>query len=128
MKIGKILKTLRAKNNLTLEAAGEIVGVDYSTYSRYEKDLNEMKVSQIKKLADYYEISVDRLLSFNTYLEGKDEPNMVTDTKASYGKKFDVQISVNLDGKQSTLNTWIKLITDINKTIGPTLKNQMVEQ
>lgn len=60
--IGEKLKELRKKNNKTQEEVGKYLHVSYTTYGDYERDKTEPDISTIKKIAEYFNVSVDELL------------------------------------------------------------------
>lgn len=56
------LKTLRKSRNITQEEIANFLQVDRSTYSYYEIGKTIPKIYTIKKIADFYNISLDSLL------------------------------------------------------------------
>ncbi len=60
------LRTLRKQHQLSMKALGNIVGVAESTISLYENEKREPDLSTLKKIADYFGVSVD-------YILGRDE-------------------------------------------------------
>lgn len=64
------LKILRG--NLSQSAIAEKLNISRSRYAHYESGRNEPDNAMIKKIADYYEITVDELLG-NTQTTAKDE-------------------------------------------------------
>ncbi len=57
------IKELRIKNNLSQEQIAKIIGVSRPTYNAIEAGKQELSAEEIEKLARYYVISVDELLS-----------------------------------------------------------------
>lgn len=55
------LKELRIENRLTQEKVANIINVSRTTYLKYEKDLLEIPIELLCKLADYYHVSMDYL-------------------------------------------------------------------
>lgn len=56
------LRKLRKQANLTMKQLGKIIGAAESTISLYEKGSREPDNATLKKLADYFGVSVDYLL------------------------------------------------------------------
>lgn len=64
--MGERLKDLRTSKKLSLQTLHELVGMSASTLGAYENDLKNPSVELIKRLADYYDVSLD-------YLTGRTE-------------------------------------------------------
>ena len=56
------LKEARLKSGLSQKDVAENIGVAKSTYSLYESGSREPNVNTIKKIADFFNVSVDYLL------------------------------------------------------------------
>ncbi|MGR5992029.1 helix-turn-helix domain-containing protein [Bacillus paranthracis] len=56
MSIGKNIKKLRDKHNLSQKEFGEIAGVSDKAVSTWEKGLKEPRMGAIQKIADHFEI------------------------------------------------------------------------
>lgn len=56
------LKMLREENNLTQEKAAQELGIPLRSYNRLEADGNKTHYDTMKKIADYYNVSVDWLM------------------------------------------------------------------
>lgn len=63
-KIGVILKDLRSEKNATLEEVAQSIGSTKSLLSKYERGASEPGLRNLKKLADYYDVSLDYLFGF----------------------------------------------------------------
>lgn len=63
---GERLKELRIEKRLTLRDLAEQIHIDKSTLSRYERDEQEIKSSDLLMLAKYYNVPIDYLLCNNT--------------------------------------------------------------
>ncbi|XMB71873.1 helix-turn-helix transcriptional regulator [Mycoplasmatota bacterium WC30] len=61
------LKSLRTNNNLSQKDVASIVGVNQTTYGRYELGQIEPNVATLMKLATYYGVSIDYLLGRTKY-------------------------------------------------------------
>ena len=65
--IGKELKSLRTKNNLSLEQASKELLIHLNTLSKYEKDASDMKLGMLEKILNFYQ--VDELIFFKIIRE-----------------------------------------------------------
>ena len=63
--IGKNLKYLRDKKNVTQILAEEMTGIDRTTISAYELAKREPSVSNLTSLANYYKVTLDFLCGRN---------------------------------------------------------------
>ena len=58
------IKILRETNNYTQKfIAEDILGITQNTYSRLERSPSKLTAEQGKKLADFYNVTIDNLLS-----------------------------------------------------------------
>jgi len=62
MSVGQRLRYLRKLKKLTQSEVSEKLGINRSTYAKYETDDNQADYETLKKLADLFEVSVDYLL------------------------------------------------------------------
>lgn len=60
--VGERLKKLRNQNNLSQQALADRLGINRSTYSRYESGVIQADYETLQKIADFYGVSVDYLL------------------------------------------------------------------
>ena len=63
---------LRREKGLTLQQVGDAVGVGNNTISRYENGKREPNSEMWKKLANYFNVSVDYLVGNDDYNTFKD--------------------------------------------------------
>jgi len=56
------LKELRKKNNLTQSNVAAFLGISEAAYGYYEQGRNEPSLSNLKKLADKYKVSISYLI------------------------------------------------------------------
>jgi len=56
------LKDLREDNNLTQQQVSDLLGIQQTVYSRYERGAQDIPVRHLLVLADYYHTSIDYLL------------------------------------------------------------------
>ena len=56
------LKDLREDKNLTQQQVSDLLGIQQTVYSRYERGAQDIPVRHLLVLADYYRTSTDYLL------------------------------------------------------------------
>lgn len=61
--IGKELKILRIRNDLSIENVANKLGLSYETIRRYENGAVDMSIERLEKLLTFYK--VDKILFFN---------------------------------------------------------------
>ena len=61
---GDRLKELRKERNLTQEDIGNLCDVAKNTVSSWEKNINQPSFEIVKKLAQYFGVTIDYLLNF----------------------------------------------------------------
>ena len=64
-RIGKLIKELRKKNNLTQAELAESLGVTYQAVSKWENGKNIPDISILKELSNKYNIDINDLLEGN---------------------------------------------------------------
>lgn len=57
------IKQLRKQHNLTMKQLGEIIGIAESTVSLYESGKRQADYDTLKKIANYFNVSIDYLLA-----------------------------------------------------------------
>jgi transcriptional regulator with XRE-family HTH domain len=62
VQFGKNIAEAREKMNLTQAEASKLLDIPQSTYAGYETGVRKVPLSIIKKLANFYKVSVDSLL------------------------------------------------------------------
>lgn len=62
IKVGKFIKELRKKNNLTQSELADKYGVSYQAVSKWERGINLPEVSLIKEMSKDFNISIESLL------------------------------------------------------------------
>lgn len=63
------LRELRKEKNVKQEDIANYLGITKQSYSRYELGIAEPNITTLKKLADYFHISVDYIIGHNFYNE-----------------------------------------------------------
>lgn len=107
MQVHEKLKFLRFKANYTQEYLASEIGVDYTTYGKYESGKTPIKLEQAVKIANLYNITIDELCGLET--------KTIKDSNSI--KKHNLQLLVELDGEDKTLNDLVLRLTKMNKLI-----------
>ncbi len=66
---GERLRSLREHQELSQGEAAQQLGIIQNTYSRYERGIREPDYATLKKIANFYGVSID-------YLLGNDDPSI----------------------------------------------------
>lgn len=72
IKLGDNLAYLRRKKGITQEVLADFLGVTKASVSKWETGLSMPDIVQLPRLASYYGVSIDRLMSYEAWLS-KDE-------------------------------------------------------
>ena len=62
MSIGERLKEMRENNNYTKKYVADSLELPYSTYNNYETDAREAGSKTLKKIAKFYNVTIDYIL------------------------------------------------------------------
>lgn len=60
--IGKRLRLLRTERKITQEELGKVLGVGKTTISQYESETRKPDAEMLRRIAEYFNVSVDYLL------------------------------------------------------------------
>lgn len=105
------LRRIRFDRKKSQLEVSEYLGVDKTSYGRYENGTVEIRFEQVAQLAEFYNLSLDELYHYGEHAQAIKEP------KPTYEVKWSVPITVSLDGTDQTLEKWIKRLTAINAAI-----------
>lgn len=103
------LKEIRLKNNLTQEEVSQKLGLTQYTYSNYESGKTEPKLNILKKIANFFDVTIDYLLeTSNTKNETITERNILNLKKyqKESGKTIK-EVSQELNIPFSTYNNYL---------------------
>jgi putative transcriptional regulator len=124
METKEILYKLRVNRNLSQQNVADELGVDISTYARYEKGKPDIKLQHAKKLADFYGLTLDQFFNY-----GEEYPQYASPTikdsqvEESLSKAYKrmrssrVSLMVELDGSEELADKWIGMIKQINQVV-----------
>jgi transcriptional regulator with XRE-family HTH domain len=65
MSLSDNIKTIREQQGLLQKEVALHIGVDKSTYSKIEKGLREVTVSELQKLTKLFNLSTDQILNYD---------------------------------------------------------------
>ena len=84
MSIGKNIQAIRTKLGLLQKEVALELKLDKSSYSKVEKDMREVKVSELKMLSSLFNMSVDDIINYDenitpkeVFLEDKSENEQI---------------------------------------------------
>ncbi len=63
--IGIIIKQLREKKGITQTQIAELINMHRSNYSRVESGDRDLSIDAIKKLAEYFNMTIDDIVNFD---------------------------------------------------------------
>lgn len=69
LNIGETIKSLRKERNITQEELADILGVSFQSVSRWECNMYYPDVELFPTVADFFGITVDKLLGINEKTE-----------------------------------------------------------
>ncbi len=90
MNLGLRLKNLRKNEHITQEELTKKIGINLSTYKQYETNRTEPDIETLKKIADYFDISLD-------YLCDRPRPNFIDKSAWSKSKRELLNMITELD-------------------------------
>lgn len=85
------LKELRLKNNFLQKELAEMIGVDRTTFSKYETGASEPDFETLLQLADIFNVSTDYLLE----RDGKKEPAPIPEDRLVHPPEYEFLTPVN---------------------------------
>lgn len=105
------LKQLRLEHNYTQEYVAEMMGKgDYTAYYRLESGRTELKFDDAFKLATLYNVSMEEI--FDPAL--RESGSVVSEAREKLKPANKLNLTVTLDGMESTLKQQIELLTKVN--------------
>ena len=95
-KLGEIMKQHRIEHNYTQKKVADYLGIDRTTYTKYET-VRKPEIDVIMKLAALYDLSVDEFLGD---LSAKKSDKVTPFASASSENRDDVEIDLKEDEKR----------------------------
>lgn len=114
MIIGQGLKSLRLDRNYTQEFVASVLGnADGTSVYRLESGKVDLKLEDAMKLAELYDVSVDRI--YNPKRTKEEE--LSDNPRSSYGLRNQIHLSIILDGTPKNLQKQIEMLTKVNAAL-----------
>lgn len=107
MSIGKNIKKLREQKGLLQKEVTAELGLDKSSYSKLEKDMREVKISELQTLSSLFDMTIDQIVNF----EG-DVPKEVTIEDKSAIEQMKLINQLDEDDKQTIFKLIDKMLTN----------------
>ena len=104
------LKKLRLKNQISQETIANKIGVSRTTYIQIEKGLRELTVSEAKKLAKYFGMSLQDFLDEKEVKEPKVE---IVKQKQVKDKEEDIRISIPQEKVEKFKEVFLYILQNI---------------
>jgi transcriptional regulator with XRE-family HTH domain len=117
--LGERLKSLREDKDLLQKDIAKAIGISDRTIGMYEQERREPDIETLKKLADYFDVSLDYLLGRT------DVPNAKVYSATIDGKKVKVGVDKNYPHDLSPKD--IELILNKLKEVGFDV-NKLIEK
>lgn len=76
-KIGKLIKELRSKNNLTQKDFADKYGVTYQAVSKWENGKNLPDIETLKEMCNEFNIDINDLLDGNNQIKKNNKPKVI---------------------------------------------------
>lgn len=106
MSIGENIKEIREKKGLLQKELAAELGLDKSSYSKLEKGLREVKVSELQKLSKHFDMTIDQIVNY----EG-DIPSEVSLNDKSVAEQNRLFSELDEDDRQTVLKIVDKMLT-----------------
>ncbi len=107
MSFGSNLEKLRKERKISQSKLGNALGITQQMISSYEKDISSPNIDTLVKIADFFEISIDRLVG---HIAKSENP---ASQKIQFDYLFD---SFSLEDKERCLFILKTLLLDREKT------------
>lgn len=101
-KLGEVMRRYRNEHNYTQKKIADYLGIDRTTYSKYETAQRKPELDVIMKLAALYNVSVDEFLK-DFFAEKPDKITPLAAASAPSSNKNEEIFSLNNDEKQLLL-------------------------
>ena len=79
MSFGVNLEKLRKERKISQSKLGNTLGITQQMISSYEKDISSPNIDTLVKIADYFEISIDRLVGHIVKSKNPESPKVQFD-------------------------------------------------
>jgi transcriptional regulator with XRE-family HTH domain len=107
MDIGENIKNIREQKGMLQKEATSHLNLDKSAYSKLEKGTREIKVTELLKLSELFNMSLDQIVNF----EG-DTPQEITIEDKAASEQLKLISQLDDDDKQTVFNIIDKMLTN----------------
>lgn len=107
MSIGENIKRIREQKGLLQKEVATHISLDKSAYSKLEKDMREVKVSELQKLSSLFNMTIDQIVCF----EG-DTPKEVTVEDKSTVEQMKLISQLDEQDKKTVFSIIDKMLTN----------------
>ncbi len=116
------LKELREERGLSVRDMENITGINHSSISLYELEKREPNISMLKRLSNFFEVTIDYLICNNNYcIYAKyKESNLLFSIKSDYYEELKKDKFIYFDNKNNRC-------IDVNTLIGVTPSTNLTE-
>lgn len=108
---GKFIQQQRAKHNMTQEYLASELGISRPTYMQIERGERDLTISEAKKLAAIFDMSLESFLGENE--EGKLEVKIETGKKSARKQKDKIRISVPQEKAEKFEQTLLYILAKV---------------
>ena len=108
------LKKLRAGRGLLQKDVSAFLGVDRTTYVKYESGASEPPIAVLIKLADYYGVTVDRIVGHETPNREKNQVNVNEAKKDFQFSEMEAEMILRFRNSPAGIQDSIKKLLDID--------------
>jgi transcriptional regulator with XRE-family HTH domain len=106
------LKKIRLKKEINQETVAKKIGVSRTTYIQIEKGVRELRVSEAKKLANYFGIPIE------DFLEGRDVKQPEVRFTKKEGSKEKEEESIRISVPQNKVDKFKEVLLYVLESIG----------
>ncbi len=104
------LMKIRKRYGYSQSDIGEVLGMNYSSYGKYESGQSSLKFEQAEKLAEFYDIPITDF----AYRTGS---IMHVNSDVHLRRRQKVQLMIELDGTKALQDKAIRLVQSITESI-----------
>jgi transcriptional regulator with XRE-family HTH domain len=108
MSLAENIKTIREEKNLMQKEVATHIDVDKSTYSKIEKGMRDVTVTELQKMAQLFNISIDQLVNYDG---GKIPKEIVIEDKNAVEQMRLIQ-QLEAEDKQTIFRLIDKMLTN----------------
>lgn len=112
--IGKIIKDLRIKNNITQESLAQQLNVTRQVISKWENDKSTPDLYTLNKLTTIFQVNIDDFFNENGELQIELTGAELLPSLRFIGKRYSGNESLHIKWKLWLTNNWFNYLKDLN--------------